>query len=189
MTTYPLSFSSAFTPDINDPNSIATQLYWGALPDNVTMPEVSVAPNVTPAVSPTGVQAGMPSAFGQSTLSFGLTQPSTVNAGVGATSKDSSALTSKGWGDLSGLEKLKTGLGIAGGLAEIWSGIQQNRLARDSFEFNKGLAQTNLANQIMSYNTALEDRMNARYSSANRDQAAIDKYIADHKASSSLVKA
>lgn len=49
-----------------------------------------------------------------------------------------------------------------GSLAGIWGASQQNKLAKDQFAFQKDLANTNLNNQIKSYNTTLEDRMNSR---------------------------
>ena len=81
--------------------------------------------------------------------------------------------------DMSGLQKLSAGLGMAGNIANIWSGIQQNRLARDNFDFQKGVMNTNLANQIASYNTALEDRVAGRYSDRERtaNQTEINDYL------------
>lgn len=86
--------------------------------------------------------------------------------------------------DMSGLQKLSAGLGMAGNLANIWSGIQQNRLARDNFDFQKGVMNTNLANQIASYNTALEDRVAGRYSDRERaaNQAEINDYLDRNRA-------
>lgn len=41
----------------------------------------------------------------------------------------------------------------------IWQGsFQSNKLAKDSFNFQKGMVEKNYANQIKSYNTALTDR-------------------------------
>ena len=86
--------------------------------------------------------------------------------------------------DMSGLQKLSAGLGMVGNLANIWSGIQQNRLARDNFDFQKGVMNTNLANQIASYNTALEDRVAGRYSDRERaaNQAEINDYLDRNRA-------
>lgn len=70
---------------------------------------------------------------------------------------------------------------IIGGFGTLWSGIQANKLAKDAFNFQKEAFQTNLANQISSYNTSLEDRIRARYAQNNRTQAEADAYIADHR--------
>lgn len=94
------------------------------------------------------------------------------------------AIKPTSFADMSGLQKLSAGLGMIGNLSNIWSGIQQNRLARDNFNFQKGVMNTNLANQIASYNTALEDRMNSRYSRDEREanQAEINDYLDRNRA-------
>lgn len=84
---------------------------------------------------------------------------------------DGKPIVAQAWGDMTGLQKISTGVSMAAALANIWSGVQQNRLARQNFNFQKGIMETNLANQISSYNNALEDRMNLRYSA----QEKIDK--------------
>lgn len=53
-------------------------------------------------------------------------------------------------------------LGGLSALANLWGSTQSNKLANQQFEFQKEFANTNLNNQIKSYNTALEDRLNAR---------------------------
>jgi len=80
--------------------------------------------------------------------------------------------------EMTGLQKITAGLGLAQGLANAWLGYQQNRLARDNFNFQKGIMNTNLANQIASYNTALEDRIRGRYSA--REQEANPNLVNDY---------
>ena len=94
------------------------------------------------------------------------------------------ALKPTTFADMSGLQKLSAGLGMIGNLSNIWSGIQQNRLARDNFDFQKGVMNTNLANQISSYNTALEDRVAGRYSERERtaNQSEINDYLDRNRA-------
>ena len=46
--------------------------------------------------------------------------------------------------------------------------------------FNKGIANTNLANQIQSYNTALTDKITTRSFTQGDNQAVTDKYLADN---------
>lgn len=55
---------------------------------------------------------------------------------------------------------MDTGKLILGGLQTIgslWQAWEANKLARDQFKFSKDFANTNLANQIRSYNTQVED--------------------------------
>ena len=80
--------------------------------------------------------------------------------------------------DMTGLQKLSLGMDTIRGLTNLWLGAQQNRLARDNFNLQKGVLDTNLANQIASYNTALEDRVAGRYS--DREKAAKQDEINDY---------
>lgn len=86
--------------------------------------------------------------------------------------------------DMTGLQKLSAGMSMIGNLTDIWNGLSQNRLARDNFNFQKGVMNTNLANQISSYNTALEDRVAGRYSDRERtaNQAEINDYLDRNRA-------
>ena len=54
------------------------------------------------------------------------------------------------------------GLNGLGTLGELWGSFQSTKLAKDSFNFQKGMAEKNYANQIKSYNTALTDRATSR---------------------------
>lgn len=80
--------------------------------------------------------------------------------------------------DMTGLQKLSFGMDTIGNLGKMWLGAQQNRLARDTFNLQKGVLDTNLANQIASYNTALEDRVAGRFS--DRERAAKQPEINDY---------
>ena len=71
-------------------------------------------------------------------------------------------------------------LGSIGTLGNLWAAFQAQKLAKEQFEFQKGVTNTNLANQIQSYNTSLVDRINARGFMQGDSQETIDKYIADH---------
>ncbi|QEP29867.1 hypothetical protein HYP99_gp069 [Sinorhizobium phage ort11] len=84
---------------------------------------------------------------------------------------------SGGFGGLMSLDGLKL---IGGGLSTIgnlWNAFQAQKLARDSFNFQKNFANKNLANQIQSYNTALEDRARSRGFTEGQSQDQIDSYI------------
>lgn len=73
------------------------------------------------------------------------------------------------------------GLGALGSLAGIYGGFQANKLAKDQLNFTKSVTNTNLNNQIKSYNTALEDRARSRATAENRDQSSANAYIAANK--------
>ena len=71
-----------------------------------------------------------------------------------------------------------TGLGTLG---DLWSSFQSNKLARDSFNFQKGMAEKNYANQIKSYNTALTDRATTRGFVQGDSTEMTQQYINDNK--------
>lgn len=70
-------------------------------------------------------------------------------------------------------------LGLQGlnSLSGIWSGMKANKLGEQSFKLNKQMANTNLNNQLKSYNTALEDKARARGQFEGQDAAAVQAYI------------
>lgn len=67
-----------------------------------------------------------------------------------------------------------SGLQTIGGL---WGAFQANKLAKQQFRFQRDFAETNLANQIQSYNTALADRARSRGAMEGQSQAQTQAYI------------
>lgn len=107
--------------------------------------------------------------------------PSIGTGGFGAGS--GGGLFSSGAGGLASLDGLKL---IGGGLSTIgnlWTAFQAQKLAKEQFNFQKDFANTNLANQIKSYNTALEDRITARSFTQGDDEATTQAYIEKNKLS------
>ena len=74
-------------------------------------------------------------------------------------------------------------LGLTGlsTLGNLWGSFQSNKLARDSFNFQKGMAEKNYANQIKSYNTALTDRATTRGFVQGDSTDTTQQYISDNK--------
>ena len=106
----------------------------------------------------------------------GFTAPGTVNVqapNVGAGNGISNAATPLGM-------NLGTGqlaLGSIDTIGNLWAGWQAQKLAKEQFNYQKGITDTNLANQIQSYNTALSDRITARGFIQGDNQSTIDQYI------------
>ena len=71
-------------------------------------------------------------------------------------------------------------LGGIGTIGNLWSAWEAQKLAKEQFNYQKGITDTNLANQIQSYNTALSDRMNARGFIQGDSQSTIDQYIEEN---------
>jgi hypothetical protein len=68
-------------------------------------------------------------------------------------------------------------------IGNLWAAFEAKKLAEKQFNFNKSVTNTNLANSIQSYNTALEDRARSRGFTEGQSQQQIDSYIAANQAS------
>ena len=75
-----------------------------------------------------------------------------------------------------------------GQLGKLYMGVRalgvaedQLNLQKDSFNFNKAYSTSNFANQVKSYNTALQDRMQARAYTETGNKNAYDKQIEERK--------
>lgn len=75
------------------------------------------------------------------------------------------------------IPSLELGLKGLGSIAGIWAANKGLKQAKEQFEFQKGVTNTNLNNSIKSYNTALDDRINARAAQqGNMSQAQVADY-------------
>lgn len=92
--------------------------------------------------------------------------------------------TGIGQGGMGGLFSLD-GLKLLGGgistLGNLYNSFQAQKLARESFNFQKNFANKNLSNQIASYNTALDDRARSRGVAEGQSQQQVDDYIAKNR--------
>lgn len=66
------------------------------------------------------------------------------------------------------------------GAANIYSGLQANKMAKKQFKFSKDFANKNLANQTQAYNTNLENQARRNISGSGWDQAQKDSYIQEY---------
>ena len=140
--------------------------------------------------SPNGLSMGMPTVdpgaavanTGQTT-NTGLTSPSVTSPGIVAPkvpgkTKGTDKATKPGF--FSEFGPAQFALGTIQTLGSLWNSFQQNKLAKESFKFQKEAYTTNLANQEQSYNTALEDRINARYVTEGKSHADAYSYVQKH---------
>lgn len=66
---------------------------------------------------------------------------------------------------------------LAGGIAQIWGGIQANKIAKQTLALERESYQKNMANSIKAYNTALSDRVQGRYATGEQTQEQMDAYV------------
>lgn len=110
--------------------------------------------------------------------SEGWTPPAAAGSGVNA-----AANTGAGTG--LGFNVGTGGIALQGlsSLAGIWSAMQQQKLAKEQFGFQKEVTNTNLNNSIKSYNTALEDRFGSRGVAEGRSEEYTRDKIAQNRLS------
>lgn len=73
------------------------------------------------------------------------------------------------------------GLGAIGTIGGLMQSNKMLGLAKDQFKHTRDVTNTNLTNQIQSYNTALSDRSRTRAAMEGRDQASADRYVEENK--------
>jgi len=73
-------------------------------------------------------------------------------------------------------------MGGLSSLAQLWQGFQANKLAKDQWKTQKSVLNTNMMNQIQSYNNSLRDRLDSRARMEGRDQASADRQFEERQA-------
>lgn len=113
--------------------------------------------------------------------SNGVLGPSqTYTAGIGGVSQQNNpSFFSQGGGAGLALSGIQT-------IGSLWSAFQQNKLAKKALNFQKDSFNINLGNSVKQYNTALEDRIRARYNTEGRSDQADAKIARDKLPSSQI---
>ena len=115
-------------------------------------------------------------------LTNSLFDPSANSAmPVGTTALGTATSATPDWKLFSsqGLKDISTGIGAASNLFNIYNGFKGLGLAEDSFNFNKGVTNTNLANQAKLTNEMLATRQATRLRSQGITGAENDAAVAD----------
>lgn len=87
----------------------------------------------------------------------------------------------KGFGGIGGLEGLNMGLQGLSMIGNFWNAFQAQKLAKQQFAFTKEITNTNLNNQIKSYNTTLDDRARSRGFVEGQSAEQTQQYIDQNK--------
>ena len=80
------------------------------------------------------------------------------------------------------MNTFNSALGGLSSLGQLWQGFQANKLAQDQWKTQKSVLNTNMMNQIQSYNNSLKDRLDTRAKMEGRDQASADAQYEERKA-------
>ena len=72
-------------------------------------------------------------------------------------------------------------LGALGTIGNLWSAFQAQKLAKEQFQFQKGITNANFANQLQAYNTTLTDKINSRTAQEGGDTADAQAYVDNNK--------
>ena len=120
--------------------------------------------------------------FTASDLTFGTAQPMGSYGGPGiATLADQlpglAPTAPNGFGATSFADKANLALSGLQTLGNLWGAFQSMKLAKKQFKFTKDFAETNLANQIKSYNTQIADRARSRGVMEGQTPGQVSQYI------------
>lgn len=147
-------------------NSVGGAMTPAAMGFGASNPVGSYLQGAAPSMGSSGIGLGNNGIYGLGAPNPGITPPP-----KGAGASDSGL----GWN----LNTAQLALGGIQTIGSLWQAWEANKLAKEKFKFQKDFANTNLANQIQSYNTTLEDRTRARShtegGSAEDAQAYIEK--------------
>lgn len=129
---------------------------------------------------PMGAPMGSMSMFGNGAVAGGG-----IYDGLGSFASLGDGGPQIGGGGMSGMQIANAGLAGLQTLGALWGAWQQNKMAKKQFKFTKDVTNTNLANQIKSYNTALYDRARSRAVMESQSDAVRDAYVANNSLSRS----
>lgn len=153
------------------------------------MVESYFAPQFIPQTGGTGVgMNAIPDVYGPPTpdwMANGQSAPGSGGGwlsgifGRGGNTPGAPGSDSSGFGWNLGTGRLAfAGLGT---LASLWSGMQAQKLAKESLAFTRDVTNTNMRNQLQTYNTNLEDRIRARAATEGMSQQEVDSYLARNR--------
>lgn len=137
--------------------------------------------------SPYGASAVDPAAASSNWIKqFAANTAATAN---GAATPAASAVSDVGGlgGLAGGLQTAGSAMDILGGLAQIYFGFQQQKLAKKQFAFQREAFNTNLRNSVQSYNTALGDRIRARHFTEGKSDSETAAYLKENRLTTSGV--
>lgn len=141
-------------------------------PDDLnTFAQLAIQKQFTPITNLNPVAGGV---AGVGSMGLGMGQGG-INTGYGG--NNNSLSTGLGWNIGTG----QLALGGIQALGNLWSAWNAQKMAKEQFNYQKGITETNLTNQIQSYNTTLSDRINARAFTEGRPDGYAEQYLAENQ--------
>lgn len=136
----------------------------------------------TPGVGGPGIgAAGLNEAIGNNvsanSLNFSPAGGSNLYQGVGPGAGGINGANGAGGGFGFNTNTLGLVLGGIQTIGSLWAAFEQNKLAKKQFAYMQNVTESNLKNQIQSYNTTLADRARARGFTEGQSQDQIDGYV------------
>lgn len=129
----------------------------------------------------------MAPSFDAGSLNFGIDNSALTGAdptavgggapGMGAVGPSIGGASHGFLGNMSTEQKVGLGIGGLKTLGSLWMGLKQLSLAKKQFQFQRDFANTNLANSMKTYNTALAGRARAQGYMEGNSQADVANYV------------
>jgi hypothetical protein len=85
------------------------------------------------------------------------------------------------FGNMNFMDTAELALGGLQTIGSLWGAWQANKLAGENLAFQKEAYNTNLANSISAYNTALDDKIRSRAKTEGMSDAEAQAYIDEHE--------
>lgn len=143
---------------------------------NYSSPQFNYSPDSSLGMTGTGSYWGNLGQYGTSNPSSSSLSSGTNLTGSGGIGSAQNTLGLN-------IPTMQLGLAGVGALGNLWGAYQSNKLAQNQFNYTKQITDTNLANQIQSYNTSLADRASSRGSMEGWSDEQKQSYIDQNKLS------
>lgn len=136
-------------------------------------------------MNPYAFNTGMPQTNSYNSMaSFGMPSPTNGASGFTPGGIGTGTGTAGGLNLGFNVPTLQLGLGALSSLGGLYTGIKSLGQAQDQFNFQKGLATTNLNNSTQAYNTQLTDQATSRGVAEGQTSGQVQNYINANKLSS-----
>jgi hypothetical protein len=155
--------------------AVATPVVYPVIPNSAPIPTPN--PGVNMVSPPVGDNWGAMRNVGAAIPNF--SNQSTVGGvpGTGISQQQKPGF----FGNMNFMDTAELALGGLQTIGSLWGAWQANKLAGENLAFQKEAYNTNLANSISAYNTALDDKIRSRAKTEGMSDAEAQAYIDEHE--------